>query len=609
MSSRAAPATVELRSPDGRIKIALVDDRITVRVTYQGATVIEPSPVGIIVDGINFGERAKIVRTDKYRQQEQYPTRGVHSQATNHFNGMRISFSHPSTQDGFTVDLRAFDDGIAFRTLIPGAGKKRVPDEATTFTLPDGSVVWYHDHEGHYEGIHSRKELTRIAEGEWAAPPLTIKLPGQGGYAAITEAALINFAGMVLQTDGKRGFRARLGHSAPPSYPFRLRYAGDVERLAIPAPVEGTIVTPWRVVMIGANLNTLVNCDIVSNVSPAPDPHLFPRGFDTEWIKPGRAVWKYLDGGENTLGEMKEFSRLAAELGFGYNIIEGFWQRWSEAELRDLVTYSRERDVGIWLWKHTKDLRAADAREKFFRQCRDAGVKGVKLDFFDHEAKEIIDLYQTLLKEAAEAKLMVDFHGANKPAGESRTWPNEMTREGIYGLEHRRTESWAGINTILPFTRMLAGHADYTPVHFGERRRETSWPHQIATAAIFTSPVLIYGAHPKNLLSNPAVEVIKSIPATWDETIALEACEIGELAAFARRSGSTWFLAVLNGATARTLRIPMSFLGQRAYDALLVRDDPSEAASVKLEKTRVNARDLLRLDLRAGGGFIGRFTP
>jgi alpha-glucosidase len=133
----------------------------------------------------------------------------------------------------------------------------------------------------------------------------------------------------------------------------------------------------------------------------------------------------------------------------------------------------------------------------FFSLCQRIGVVGAKIDFFDHEAKEIIDLYQTLLREAAEYKLILDFHGANKPAGEARTWPNEMTREGIYGLEHRNVPAWAPINTTLPFTRMLAGHADYTAVHFGERRKETSWTHQIASAAILTSPLLVYGAHPK----------------------------------------------------------------------------------------------------------------
>src|SRR5262249_21616583 len=134
----------------------------------------------------------------------------------------------------------------------------------------------------------------------------------------------------------------------------------------------------------------------------------------------------------------KEFSKLAGELGFEYNLIEGFWQKWSEKQLRELVDYSARHKVRIWLWKHSKAIRDPEERRRFFQHCRDVGIAGVKLDFFDHEAKEIIDLYQAALKEAAEHKLMVDFHGANKPAGESRTWPNEMTREGIYGLEHRR---------------------------------------------------------------------------------------------------------------------------------------------------------------------------
>ena len=143
---------------------------------------------------------------------------------------------------------------------------------------------------------------------------------------------------------------------------------------------------------------------------------------------------------------------------------------------------------------------------------------------------------------------MVNFHGANKPAGEARTWPHELTREGVYGLEHRRPRRGRAHNTTLPFTRFLAGAADYTPVVFGERRKETSWAHQIATAVVFTSPLLVFGGHPQSLLDNPAVEMIKSLPSVWDETIVLPASEIGELAAFARRHGTTWFVAVLNGA-------------------------------------------------------------
>ena len=611
LSSALQTNNVNITSPDGKVQLQILareQARLSYRVSFKNQPVIEASALGIVVDGIDLGQGVEVGQAERYRLNERYDWRGVHSTAINQCNGAKLSLKHAKSNTGFTLEARAFNDGIAFRFIVPGAGKQRVPDEATAFTLPAGSTVWYHDFEGHYEGAHARKAIAEVKAGEWAAPPLTVKLPNGAGYASLTEAALINYAGLGFQADGQRGFNARLGHAHPPSYPFRLRYAAEVERLKQPAALAGTITTPWRVVMIGADLNALVNCDIVAHVSPPPDKNLFPAGIKTDWLKPGRAVWKYLDGGENTLEEVKNFSQLAGQLGFEYQVVEGFWSRWSEAQMREAVEFSRQHKVGLLFWKHSRDLRTAEAREKFFKLCNDVGVVGAKLDFFDHEAKEIIDLYQTLLREAAEHKLLLDFHGANKPAGEARTWPNEMTREGIYGLEHRNTPAWAPINTALPFTRMLAGHADYTAVHFGERRKETSWAHQIASAAILTSPLLVYGAHPKNILANPAVEIIKSLPSVWDETVVLPASEIGELAAFARRNGSTWFLAIMNGATAKTLKVPLTFLGGGKQQALLVRDQANEAAAVKVEKATVSRSDALTLELRAGGGFVARFV-
>ena len=163
-------------------------------------------------------------------------------------------------------------------------------------------------------------------------------------------------------------------------------------------------------------------------------------------------------------------------------------------------------------------------------------------------------------------------------------------------------------DTTLPFTRMLAGHADYTPVHFGERRRETSWAHQIASAAIFTSPVLIYGAHPKSILENPAADLIKSVPSVWDETIALPGSEIGEIAAFAKRNGNRWFLPIMNGPIAKTIKVTLSFLDNDRYQAMLVRDRNEDGAAVNIEQTTVSSRDILTIELRAGGGFVARFS-
>ena len=197
--------------------------------------------------------------------------------------------------------------------------------------------------------------------------------------------------------------------------------------------------------------------------------------------------------------------------------------------------------------------------------------------------------------------------GANKPTGEARTWPNELTREAIKGMEGRSTPR-ARHDATLPFTRMLAGHADYTPVHFGERRNDTTWAHQVATAAVFTSPLLTYGAQPKTMLENPCAEMIKSIPSVWDETVVLPVSEIGEIAAFARRRGNDWFLAVLNGTQVRSARIPLSFLGAGVYLGLLVRDSDEGPAAVRIEKTKLGREQSLRIDLRDGGGFVGRFS-
>ncbi len=600
---------VMLESPGRQLLFVLsaaADGQVTWTVTRGGSVVIERSPLGIRVDGVDLGWGATLDKSDPYRVDEKYPWRGVTSQAINRANGARIALRHSGGLI-YTVDVRVFDDGVAFRHEVPGRGS-RVPDATTAFTLPAGSTVWTHGLRGHYEELYERRAIEDVPPGTWAGPPVTFKLR-DGGYGSITEADLRGYAGMALQADGANTFRERLGHDHPPSYPFTLRFGDDeAKRLSRPAAIDGPIRTPWRVVLAAADLNALVTSDIVHNLSAPPDPTLFPNGVKTPWVKPGRAVWRYLDGGENSFAGIKEFSRLAGELGFEYQVVEGLWTRFGEAELRELVEYSKDRNVGIILWRHRRTLHDRDERRRLFGALSKAGVAGLKVDFLDHEAKEVIDLYQDILRDAAEFRLVVNFHGANKPAGEARTWPNELTREGIYGLEHKAIKEWAAFNTTFPFTRMLAGHADYTPVVFGERRRETSWAHQIASAAILTSPLLVYGAHPQSLLSNPAVEIVKSLPSTWDETRVLPPSEIGELALFARRSGTTWFVAAMNGPAARTVTIDPAVLGIDGAQALIARDRLDDAAAIDVGRRAIARGVRLELAMRPAGGFIVRFT-
>jgi alpha-glucosidase len=620
----AAPEVV-LRSPDKKValRVALAaGGQLDYAITLGGRPVIERSPLGILVDGVDLGQGSTLGRVERYSFDERFPWRGVHSTARSRGNGARVAMTHAATRSAWTVELRAFDDAAAFRVLVPGSGS-RVPDAASGFRLPAGSTVWYHGARDHYEGVHARKDLGDVPAGDWAAPPLTIRLPGGAGYAAITEAALFGYAGMMLQADGQGGFAERLGHAVPPSYPYTLRYGEEnAKRLAVPASIVGEVTTPWRVVLVGRDLNALVNSDAIAGLNPPPDARLFPKGMRTAWLRPGRAVWRYLDGpsiekgsDETTeqhdlrvFGVIKDFSRLAGELGFEHQVVEGQWRRFSEDELRELVAYSKERGVSIWVWLHSRDQQDATERRKLFARLHALGVAGIKVDFLDHEAKETIDLYQSVLGDAAEHQLMVNFHGANKPTGEARTWPNEMTREAVRGLEYRRTPAWAEHNATLPFTRLLAGPADYTPLVFGERRKDTTWAHQIATLVVFTSPVMVYGANPQSVLENPARDLIRSIPSVWDETLVLPPSAVGELAAFARRSGERWFVGVLNGPGARRVDLSLSFLGKGRYRTTLARDEGEEGGALAIEAREVGRNDALALSLRAGGGFVARFS-
>jgi alpha-glucosidase len=607
----AAADPTAVVSPDGNVqfRLSFAKSRPHFGVRFRGVPVIEASPLVMTLDGVDITDGAKPGAVKKYEVNETYPTRGVHARAVNRCNGAQFSLKQARGNIAFTLNVRVFNDAVAFRFTVPDGKGPRVPDEATTFTLPTGSTVWYHNLRGHYEGKHAKADVAKVPAGDWLAPPLTFKLPGRSGYASITEAALVNYSGMALQADGRGGFVVRLGHKHPISYPYRLRYTqADIERVSRPAAVAGPITTPWRVVMIGRDLNTLVNCDAVTNLSPPPNTVLFPQGQATGWIKPGPAVWNYLDGGARTLDGAKDFCRMAGELGFKHLVIEGYWRRWSDEEIKDLVAYARRRGVGIWVWSSAKPLRDAEVRRRLFRRCHDLGIAGVKLDFFDHEAKEVVDFYQTLLRETAELRLMVNFHGSNKPTGEGRTWPNELTREAVSGMEGLKNKPIKALHDVaLPFTRLLAGPADYTPVHFGRPGNRTSWAHEIASAAILTSPLLTYAANPANLLKNPGVEMVKGIPSVWDETIVLPSSEIGEVAVFARRSGNTWFLAVMNGPSGRTIKVPLAFLGKGKYRALLLRDRTDEAAALRVEKATLGRGDSLTIAMREGGGFIARF--
>jgi alpha-glucosidase len=590
----------KLLSPDKKIElnISIKNDHLEYQVNYKGKSVIDASSLSLVVNGNTLGEATSFGDTKTGTINETYAWRGYHSKAVNYCNTLSLKINVAGDKS-FTIEARTYNNGVAFRYIVPGTSTSIINADNTGFTIPKGSTVWSQNNIHAYEGKYQEQKINDIPAGQLAGPPLTFKLPSALGYASITEGGLTDFAGMSLIAQGDRKFKANL--------------TGTVNK-------QGIIETPWRIIEIGADLNTLLNCDIVQNVSPAPDPTLFPDGFNTSWVKPGRSTWSWLAGnGGVTFENMKKFSKWAGELGFEYNLVDEGWSRWQDGDkdkwalLKELTQYAETQHVKTWIWKAYPDragvpgLKHAEDRIAFFKKCKEVGVVGLKIDFFDTESQEVIDFYQAALKDAAELHLMLDFHGANKPTGESRTWPNEMSREGIRGLENGT--SWPKHNTTLLFTRYLAGHGDYTPLSFRTVVKGTTVTHQVATVAAFNSPFMCLAVNPEALLSHPARKIVSAIPVTWDETIVLPPSEIGELALLAKRSGSTWYVVALNGESAKNVNVDLSFLGKGDYKATTMEDtdnDPT-VANIK-EGVKFNAKTKLKISLQAGGGYVAAFS-
>ncbi len=593
----AVTGKVVVTSPDGKVTAAVDVDgsgRLVYSVGFGSTVVIKPSPMGVTVDGKDLGDGVRIGEPKTDTIDETYPTRGWHTRARNHCNVATIPITHVAGGAQLSLVLRAYNDGVAYRYVVPGEGKRTVGGEASAWKLPDDATVWYHSNTKNYEAEHKHRTAESFKPGTIIAPPMMFKLPGNAGYAALTEGALYDYSGMTLRSAGESKF---------------LGVFEDDESWEL----AGTIESPWRIVMISPDLNCLVNSDIITNVSPPPAPEL----ADADWIRPGRALWSWWSEGTGDWTLQKRYADAAAKMGFEYILVDAGWRKWKSgnqdawALLKEVVDYARAKGVDVWVWKRWNGVAHPKARNDFFAKAKSLGVVGVKVDFMDSESKERLDFYEACLRDAAKHKLMINFHGANKPTGEARTWPNEMTREGIKGLEYNK---WAVVsaehNATLPLTRFLAGHGDYTPCTFDPKRlKRTTWTHQIATTIVFTSPVMHWADNPKRYLANPALDLIKTIPPVWDETRVLAISGVGEIAAFARRTDKTWFLGILNGGGKRTVKVPLGFLGDGEYAASLVRDVARKWAGLSREAKTVRKGDTLSAAMNEGGGFVGCFIP
>lgn len=585
---------ISLSSPNGQVSITFYYDKDSLyyKVNNSGYEIVSHSKIDW-----TFSNTKVLKVIENYMIDTSYCVRGGHSLAIDYCQGMIIDVG------GYKIEARAYNDGVTWRYL--GFSNKKIKiDDRTEFHIPKNTILWSQPNVKHYEGTYSEKKIENFSVGERLGSVVTIRYPF-GLYAATTESGGSNFAGMSFTVSSPHIFQTTL--------------AGTCY-------LEGDIVTPWRIVMTG-DLNTLVNSDIVSNVSA---PAKFSQNLS--WIKPGRSVWSWLAwNSEVSFQNMKLFSLQASQLGFEYNLVDEGWSYWKDGEkdcwdlVKELVTYSDSLGVKIWLWKAYPDRRNVEGintrikRRNFFRKCKETGIVGIKIDFFDSEEQEVMRFYEEALSDAAEYELMLSFHGANKPMGQSRTYPNEMTREAIRGMENR--PPWAIHNTILPFTRLLVGHADFTPVilpptikpnNINNRQEsrvgEVTTTHQFATAVIYTSPLLCYAVNPYDLLNHPFRDMLTSVPTTWDETIVLPGSEIGKRALFARRNGDRWFIV---GVTVdkSDLVIPLVFLDDKKYYSTEMCDVPNSQFESERKCQNVIKKDSLNIRMNKAGGYFAILQP
>lgn len=608
----AAADPCALKSPDGRLEALLTADaagQLRFALSFNGVEVVKPSALGITVAGADLGAGVAFGAATRASIDETYPVLGGHAVATNHCNTLSLPLTHQATHTPYFLELRLFNDGAAYRYRVPGAGERRVGGEASSWELPADSVVWTSERPNawklkSYAGYWIKTPLASLEKATKdpiQAPPLVVILPKNQGYAALTEAALYNYSGLRLRALGQG------------------RLAADFTEGAAGFTVTGEVVTPWRVTMVSRDLDGLVNSDIITNLNPPPDPAFFS---DRAWVKPGRSVWSWMAEAPKSPENFeiqKHYVESAARLGFEYTLVDEGWPKLPDpwGKLAELSALGRAKGVGVWIWVRASEIwdPADNFRQlrDYLDQVRATGVVGLKIDFINGESKTANDFELAAHTETARRHLLLVFHGCHKPTGETRRFPHELSREAVRGMElnfMKEGPLTAEHDAALPFTRYLIGPGDYTPVILRpERMAKTTWTHQIAAAIALTSPFLVFAEKPELMSVNPAFDVLKSIPATWDETRVLPGSAIGELAALARRQGEVWFIGVLGGNDARRVSLPLSFAGRPAYRAVILSDNPDRPDALRREERPVQPSDTLDLALSPGGGTVIRLEP
>jgi alpha-glucosidase len=626
------PRSYDLLSPDAATRVRVeVGDRITYAVAHRGRPLLEPSPISLTLEGGRTLGAAERVRSEARRsvRDSVRPVAPVKSAVVaDRFNELRLRLGDHD------LELRAYDEGIAYRWVLAVGDSVTVRAEQASFVVAgqaEALVGVDTTFMTHYEPVYRRVRLDTLSGGRRALLPALISLQG-GPKFAITESQLEDYAGMYLVAREGGGVAGEFPRAALRDSARNDRDVVVTQRADWIARTSGRRALPWRIVMIADEDRQLLVNQMVYNLA-APS-----RLADVSWIRPGKVSWDWfnnlnLRGVRFRAGVNDEtyryFIDFAAKNGIPYIILDEGWYKLGDLltqapgiDVPSLVQYGAPKNVGVILWTtwSTLDAQMKPALDQFAKW----GVKGIKVDFMQRDDQKVVAYYYRIAREAAARHLLVDYHGAHKPAGLQRTWPNVLTFEGVHGLENNKwtDDVTPTHNVTLPFTRMLAGPMDYTPgamlnaqprnfrAIFDRPMSIGTRAHQLAMYVVYESPLQMLADSPSEYEREPeAMEWLRAVPVTWDETRALDGVA-GSHVLLARRHGSEWFVGAMTNLSARTLTLDLSFLGAGTWTMDAWSDGINadrNGMDFRKETRPVSASDKLTLTLAPGGGWVGRF--
>ena len=619
--------TLTLSSPDGSNVLTVnTDNGITWSVSRNGEVIMDGCSLSMTVGDEVWGTgKCSISRAETVTEHIEFTVPRKYSTLDISYNTASMKFK------GYRIEFRAYDEGIAYRFVSTGDNPAPVKAEKTVYAFEGDPMSWTlltDQLQNWFEFNYSRLPLSKVPSDKFSLTPVMVEA---GKYKVLlAEANLHDYAGMYLKPTGT-GFESLFAY-----YPDKeeLIEGGNkiyaMSRKDCIVERAGERAFPWRVAGIFDSASDILESELIYALSDEKC-----SDADWSWIKPGKVLWDWWNdrniydvdfkSGINTDTYLYLVDYAAAN-GIEYVLIDEGWSDRNDllklapgVDIPRICRHAAEKGVGIQLW--AKWVNVQRQMDEAFSQFSEWGVKGVKIDFMDRNDAKMVNFYETVAQKASEYKLLVDFHGSYPNEGMRRKYPNLMTREGVLGLEYNKWSDKATVDhdVMLPFLRMWAGPMDYTPGAMLNAHPETFWfnqhepmshgtrSHQIAMYVIYESPLQMVSDSPTKYDENPeSFRFIKETPTVWDETVALGG-EPGEYVVMARRSGDKWFIGAMNGSEARSIEIPLDFLGEGEWTLEYHADGVnagSQAKDFRTGTSKVTKTTSLTVDMARGGGYM-----